>query len=145
MRDQQQIQSLDVSEFAQLNTNIEQLMQKNTGANIPNDFTRGMSLEDRFKEALQQKLYLEASCLIREQNAPNIELVERVLKTIINIFTTQPDEVIKSNNQVWQNILHFLFSLYHRPELRKKRSARRFITQKLVSVAREMLRHISLR
>ena len=110
-----------MSEFAQLNTNIEQLMKKNTGVNIPNDFIRDMSLEDRFKEALQQKLYLE-------QNAPNIELVERVLRTIINIFTTQPEEVIKSNEQVWQSILNFLFSLYHRPELRKKRYARRFIT-----------------
>ena len=32
MRDQQIMQSLDVSEFAQLNTNIEQLMGKGPGA-----------------------------------------------------------------------------------------------------------------
>ena len=53
------------------------------------------------KEALQQKLYLE-------QNAPNIALVERILKTIIKIFTNQPDELF-STNQVWQSILAFLF------------------------------------
>ena len=96
-----------------------------------------MSLEDRFKEGLQQKLYLE-------QNAPNIELVERILKTITKIFTNQPDEVMYSSTHTWQSILSFLFSLYHKPELKKKRYARRFITQKVVATAREMLKFITL-
>ena len=91
-----------------------------------------MTLEERLKEALQQKLYLE-------QNAPNIGLIERILKTITKIFTSQPDEVMHSSNQVWQAILQFLFQLYHKNELRRKRYARRFITQKIVSVVRDML------
>ena len=44
-----------------------------------------------------------------------------------------------SSNQVWQAILQFLFQLYHKNELRRKRYARRFITQKIVSVVRDML------
>ena len=53
MRDQQVMQSLDVSEFAQLNTNIEQLMEKNTGMNMPTEYIKSMSVEERLKEALQ--------------------------------------------------------------------------------------------
>ena len=100
-------------------------------------FVNRCSHDDNFKEALYQKVYLE-------QNAPNIDLIERVLKIIVNIFTNQPNEVMKSTNQVWQTILTFLFSLYQKPELRKKRYARRFITQKIVSVVREMLKFITL-
>ena len=91
MRDQQIMQSLDVSEFAQLNTNIEQLMGKGPGAQQQQSKFRVIPVEDRYKMALLRKEY-------NEQTSPNMELIERVLKTITKIFTRQPDEVMRSNN-----------------------------------------------
>ena len=96
-----------------------------------------MPIEDRYKMALTKKEY-------NEQTSPNMELIERVLKTITKIFTRQPDEVMHSSNQVWTSIIQYLFLMYHKPELKRKRFARRYITLRIVQIVREMLRYLTL-
>ena len=89
------------------------------------------------KHALLTKQYNEKKSL-------NIDLIEKVLKTVTKLISRQPDEVMSSSNQVWTGIAQCLLQLYYKPELRRKRYARQYVALKFAQVVRVMLKYISL-
>ena len=82
-----------------------------------------ISIEERLKNVLLTKQY-------NEKKSPNIELIEKVLKTVTKLISRHSAEVMSSSNQVWIGVISCLLQLYYKPELRRKRFARQYVALK---------------
>lgn len=77
-----------------------------------------------------------------EKFGKNIELLDRSLDKMQNICKSHPKEVLIQNEESWQTILTFLFSVLFHPSLRKKSYCKRHLKLKMVEFCRCILPYV---
>ena len=129
--------NLDVGNFHQLSMDIEDVLKNSRTDLIPVAYSKGFSTAELFGDAIQLRLFLQ-------QNCSNVTLLERVLKLLMKMITSHPEEILRSNEDVWLLMIQMMFGLTQHPELHRKRYCRRYLIVKMVSLVREMLKYIGL-
>jgi len=71
-------------------------------------------------------------------------MLERVLKLLLKLIKSHPEEILQSKEEIWPMIIKMMFGLTQHPEMHRKRYCRRYLIVKTVSLVREMLKHIKL-
>jgi hypothetical protein len=61
------------------------------------------------------------------------------------MFLNHPDEILKSNEDIWMSVISMLFRLIQNPTLYRKRYCRRYLVVQMVTLVRQMLRHIQFK
>lgn len=67
-------------------------------------YSQGFSTMEKFGDAIQLKVFISAQC-------PNIGLLERVLKILLKMIKSHPDEVVKQTNEIWLMMIQMIFGL----------------------------------
>ena len=88
-------------------------------------------------DAIKLKVFIASNCKL-------VTLLERVLKILMKMMKSHPDEILRQSDEIWLMIIKVMFSLTQNPELHRKRYCRRYLIVKMVSLVREMLKHINL-
>ena len=74
-----------------------------------------------------------------------VSLLERVLKILMKMIKSHPEEILRSNEEIWLLMIQMMFGLTQHPDLHRKRYCRRYLIVKIVSLVREMLKFVGLR
>ena len=136
------VNELDLGVFQPVPANeddeVDAILQNSRAELIPMVYNRNFSMKEKFVDAIQLKMFIV-------NNLANVSLLERVLKILMKMIRSHPEEILGEEDQAWLLIVKMLFSLTGHTELHKKRYCRRYLIVKTVSLVREMLKHISLR
>jgi hypothetical protein len=60
------------------------------------------------------------------------------------MIKSHPDEILKTKDEIWLLSIQMMFGLTQNQELHRKRYCRRYLIVKMVTLVREMLKHVSL-
>lgn len=105
---------------------------------IPSVFSENFSMKEKYTDAIQLKMFITANCT-------NVSLLERVLKLLIKMIKSHPDEILRTKEQIWLLVIQMMFGLTQHKELHRKRYCRRYLIVKTVSLVREILKYVSMK
>ena len=106
---------------------------------IPAAYNSTFSMKEKFVDAIQLKVFIASKC-------EHVSLLERVLKILMKMIKSHPDEILKNKNEkIWLLIIQMMFGLTQSKELHRKRYCRRYLIVKMVSLVKEMLRYVNLK
>jgi len=130
--------NLDVGNFAHLTQDIDTVLQNSRTDLIPVAYNKAFSVKEKFIDAIQLKVFISQNCV-------NVSLLEHVLKILMKMIKSHPDEILKTKDEIWLLVIQMMFRLTQNPELHRKRYCRRYLIVKMVSLVREMLKYVSLK
>jgi len=130
--------SLDVGKLYKPGYDIDSVINESRSDLIPQAYTRELTAKERFGDAIQLRVFIELKCAL-------VSMYERVLKILLKMISSHPDEILKTKEQVWLLIIRMMFGLATHPELHRKRYCRRYLNVKMVTLVREILKHMNMR
>lgn len=96
--------NLDVGNFHQLSMDIEDVLKNSRTDLIPIAYSKNFSTSELFVDAIQLKMFLSSNC-------PNVSLLERVIKILLKMMKSHPEELLRSNEEIWLLMIQMMFGL----------------------------------
>ena len=105
---------------------------------MPVAYSSQFSMREKFVDAIQLKMFIAANC-------QHVSLLERVLKILIKMINSHPDEVLRNKTEkIWLLVIKMMFSLTQHKDLHRKRYCRRYLIVKMVTLVKEMLKYVPM-
>ena len=96
--------TMDVGNFQQLSIDIDTVLKNSRSDLIPVAYNRDFSMSEKFIDAIQLKVFISKNCT-------NVTMLERVLKILMKMIKGHPDEVLKSDQEIWLMMVQMLLGL----------------------------------
>ncbi len=90
--------------FSHLKQDIETLLKNSRGELIPIAYNKSFSVKDKFVDAIQLKVFISKNC-------ENVSLLEHVLKILMKMIKSHPDEILKTKEEIWLLSIQMMFGL----------------------------------
>ena len=71
---------------------------------VPVAYSKDFSMKEKFIDAIQLKVFISSNC-------ENVSLLERVLKILLKMIKSHPDEVLRSSDEIWLLVIQMMFRL----------------------------------
>lgn len=127
---------MDIGNFQQLKMSIDSVLQNEQANLVPAIYSSNLPKKDTLADAIKLTVF-KGKCEL-------VSLLERVLKLMMKMMQSHPDEVLRQNDEIWIMIIEMMFGLTQNKELHRKRYCRRYLIVKMVALVRHMLQFISL-
>ena len=71
---------------------------------MPDEFSRQLASKETLADAMMLKLFITG-------RAPNMQLFDRIVKLITKMFHKNPDEILRSGEEIWMSVISMILKL----------------------------------